>query len=48
MWLSDFFNDSYDYRPNGTPLSPVTITNEMYFFVLKYMCRGAYHQEGGL
>ena len=28
--LSDFvlYNHSYDYRPNGTPLSPVTITNQ--------------------
>ena len=24
---SDFVNHSYDYRPNCTPLSPVTITN---------------------
>ena len=24
---SDFVNHSYDYRPNWTPLSPVTITN---------------------
>ena len=23
----DFVNHSYDYRPNWTPLSPVTITN---------------------
>ena len=26
MRLSDFVNHSYDYRPNWTPLSPVTIT----------------------
>ena len=27
MLSSDFVNLSYDYRPNWTPLSPVTITN---------------------
>ena len=27
MRSSDFVNHSYDYRPNWTPLSPVTITN---------------------
>ena len=27
MWSSDFVNHSHDYRPNWTPLSPVTITN---------------------
>ena len=27
MQSSDFVNHSYDYRPNWTPLSPVTITN---------------------
>ena len=26
MRSSDFVNHSYDYRPNWTPLSPVTIT----------------------
>ena len=26
-WSSDFDNHSYDYRPNWTQLSPVTITN---------------------
>ena len=26
MRMSDFVNLSYDYRPNWTPLSPVTIT----------------------
>ena len=25
----DFVNDSYDYRPNWTPLSPITIINQM-------------------
>ena len=28
MLSSDFVNYSYDYRPNWTPLSPVTITNK--------------------
>ena len=27
--LRDFVNHSYDYRPNWTPLSPVTITNDI-------------------
>ena len=27
MGSSDSVNHSYDYRPNWTPLSPVTITN---------------------
>ena len=26
-WSSDFVNHSYDYRPNWTPLSPITIMN---------------------
>ena len=26
---SNFVNHSYDYRPNWTPLSPVTITNRL-------------------
>ena len=26
-WSSDFVNHSYDYRPNWTPLSPITIIN---------------------
>ena len=25
----DFVNNSYDYRPNWTPLSPITIINQM-------------------
>ena len=25
---SDFVNHSYDYRPNWTPLSPITIINK--------------------
>ena len=28
---SDFINDSYDYRPNWTPLSPITIINRLLF-----------------
>ena len=32
---SDFVNHSYDYRPNWTPLSPVTITNHNYNKILK-------------
>ena len=31
MRSSDFVNHSYDYRPNWTPLSPVTIT---YYYTL--------------
>ena len=30
MRSSDFVNHSYDYRPNWTPLSPVTITKFVY------------------
>ena len=26
-WLSNFVNYSYNYRPNRTPLGPITITN---------------------
>ena len=33
MQSSDFVNDSYDYRPNWTPLSPVTITNIECFLI---------------
>ena len=40
------YNHSYDYRPNGTPLSPGTITNEMYFFVLKYCVEGPIIRRG--
>ena len=29
MRSSDFVNHSYDYIPNWTPLSPVTITNKV-------------------
>ena len=32
---SDFVNHSYDYRPNWTPLSPITITNHNYNNILK-------------
>ena len=31
---SDFVNHSYDYRPNWTPLSPVTITNSSITIIL--------------
>ena len=27
---SDFVNHSYDYRPNWTPLGPITIINHNY------------------
>ena len=27
---SDFVNHSYDYRPNWTPLSPITITESLH------------------
>ena len=30
MRSTDFANDSYDYRPNWTPLSPITIINHNY------------------
>ena len=33
MQSSDFVNHSYDCRPNWTPLSPVTITNNSYFIL---------------
>ena len=29
----DFVNHSYDYRPNWTPLSPITITNKTAHFM---------------
>ena len=28
---SDFVNHSYDYRPNGTPLSPITIIYNWFY-----------------
>ena len=30
---SDFVHHSYDYRPNWTPLSPVTIINNKPIFI---------------
>ena len=33
MQSSDFVNHSYDYRPNWNPLSPVTITNNLYVYL---------------
>ena len=38
MRLSDFVNHSYDYRPNWTPLSPVTITNTLILFHYRAFC----------
>jgi len=32
----DFVNHSYDYRPNWTPLIPVTITNNTEYIILIY------------
>ena len=32
---SDFVNHSYDYRPNWTPLSPITIINHYYNKILE-------------
>ena len=32
-WLRDFVNHSYDYRPNWTPLSPITITYYYYYYL---------------
>ena len=32
--LSNFVNHAYDYRPNWTPLSPVTITYYYYYFII--------------
>ena len=33
---SDFVNHSYDYRPNWTSLSPVTITYYCYYYCYYY------------
>ena len=34
---SDFVNHWYDYRPNWTPLSPVTITNNNSYKTFFYL-----------
>ena len=31
LWSSTFVTHSYDYRPNWTPLSPITIINYLHF-----------------
>ena len=36
MRSSDFVNHLYDYRPNWTPLSPVTITNRSLAFSFNF------------
>ena len=35
MRSSDFVNHSFNYRPNWTPLSPVTIANPNYDKIVK-------------
>ena len=32
---SDFVNHSYDYRPNWTPLGPITIIYQNYYKILE-------------
>ena len=42
---SDFVNHSYDYRPNWTPLSPITIINLLYKKSLEGLKRKFHMQE---
>ena len=42
----DFVNHLYDYRPNWTPLSPITITNDREYVLLIYEILAAYLYTG--